>query len=176
MKTILQTMGGFLLGITILIASVFVLVFLINGGIRVAVWILPIINTVGMIAIGFNVIILLPIAAFKKTRGYAGIGFYISSYIFGIDVWLYSFLIAYSTWGAVGIIIGLALAGVGVVPIAALAALINSGWSVLFEIVIGVVLVFGTRYLGVHLMSKHDEMVSEQFNLQPESTDSSKGI
>ncbi len=149
MKKILQTFGGFLLLAALLVVSILILVFLINGGAQVAVWALPIIDTVYGITFVLNIIILLPLAIFKKTRGYAGIGFYVSSYIFGIDLWLFSFLMTYAFWGAPGVILGVVLWGVGVMPIAALTFLIHGLWSSFFEILLGLIPVFGARYFGI---------------------------
>ena len=56
-------------------------------------------------------------------------------------------------WGFAGLVLGLLLAGGGVVPVALLAALFHSEWSVLFALVLGIALTFGTRFFGLWLMA-----------------------
>ena len=56
-----------------------------------------------------------------------------------------------------GVIIGLAFAGVGIVPVAMLAELLYGEWQVLFGFVILIVLTFGLRALGFWLAKKVDE-------------------
>lgn len=148
MKTALQAVGGLFLWIGVMIAIAFVAAFIINGGVNVAVWVLPIINNVYAIAVVFDIAILLPLALFKKTRGFAGTGLYLSSYIFGLNLWIFSFLMAYAFWGVVGVFLGIIFLGVGVVPVAALAFLVHGLWIPLFELLLGVVVVFVTRWLG----------------------------
>ena len=62
----------------------------------------------------------------------------------------------YALWGTVGIIIGLALMGVGVVPVAIVAALLHAEWYALGNLVFAIVLTFGTRALAAFLASKAD--------------------
>ena len=65
----------------------------------------------------------------------------------------------------VGLIIGLLLAGGGVVPVAFLAALFHGKWALLGFVVLGTVLTFGTRLLGLRLTaaptSREDELAVE---------------
>jgi len=61
-------------------------------------------------------------------------------------------------WGGVALFIGLFLAGVGVVPIAMLATLINGEWATLGQIVLLLVFTFGFRTLGYHFAKKADEL------------------
>ena len=63
----------------------------------------------------------------------------------------------YEAWGMVGVIIGLVIAGVGVVPVAMLAALLHGEWQALIVFVIFIVLTFGLRALGFWLAKKVDE-------------------
>jgi hypothetical protein len=58
----------------------------------------------------------------------------------------------FAIWGYMALIIGLLLAGVGVWPVALIAALFHGEWSVVLELLVGLVLAFGTRFLGTTLM------------------------
>ena len=58
-----------------------------------------------------------------------------------------------STWGTFAVILGLLVAGIGVVPIAMLAALTHGEWMILLELVILTVLTFGCRVYSQWIMS-----------------------
>jgi hypothetical protein len=51
----------------------------------------------------------------------------------------------------VGLVVGLLLAGVGVFPVALLAVLMHGDWPNIGWLLIGLVLVIGTRSIGVAL-------------------------
>jgi hypothetical protein len=80
---------------------------------------------VALIALGIS-ILLLPLAAFRITRGFAGLALTILSYVFGATAWLYGAACSFMAFGWIGLIIGLILAGVGVVPLAMVAGIFKS--------------------------------------------------
>jgi len=84
-------------------------------------WLLPF----AWIALGVIILILLPLAIFKRTRKFSGTVIFFASYLFGITTWFLGAVITLSTWGWVALIIGLLIAGVGVVPIGILASFIT---------------------------------------------------
>ena len=57
----------------------------------------------------------------------------------------------------VGVIIGLMIAGVGIVPVGMLAVLLQGEWQALIVFVIFIVLTFGLRALGLWLAKKVDQ-------------------
>jgi hypothetical protein len=65
-------------------------------------------------------------------------------------------VIAYQLAGRFWLIVGLFLAGVGVVLVAAIASLIYGEWLVLIQIVIAVAIVYGLRILGSWLIEKSE--------------------
>jgi hypothetical protein len=75
------------------------------------------------IALGIGVLVLLPMALAIKTREAAGTGLVLASYLFGITTWLLGAGITFSTFGWFGLIVGLLLFGLGVVPLAIFATL-----------------------------------------------------
>jgi len=97
----------------------------------------------------YDLLILLPAGIFKKIRPYAGIGLFISSYVFGLTLWLTGLLITYVLWGIWAVIIGLFILGIGVVPIAILATLFSGVWSMFGFLLFMVFVTFGTRVLGM---------------------------
>jgi TPR repeat protein len=97
--------------------------------------------------------VLLPLCVFRKTRPWAGTGFFIASCAFGLLLFAFSCIVALEIWGYTGLFIGLFFGGVGVVPVAFLAALLHGEWLLLLNMVLGVVFTYGTRFLGIYLAS-----------------------
>lgn len=141
----------------IICGLVFLYVVVINGGAHIGSIILPYVITAGRILLTFNIVVSLPLLLFKKTRGAGGLILYISSYLFGLEVWLYSFLVTYAIWGGGAVLIGLLLGGVGVYPIALLASLFHGEWSLISNLIFGFVLAIGSRWVGYYFVFKVQE-------------------
>lgn len=75
--------------------------------------------------------------------------------VFGIVLWTFSAIISYSLWGYFGLFFGLVWMGVGVVPVAVVAAALHGYWFLAFVILGQVILVFGSRFLGLTFIT-HD--------------------
>jgi len=150
-KTTLANIGTYILGAVIMLAVLSLPVIFIVGGVWVGEKVLPWLMLFSVIAIGFCLVILLPLTIFKATRGWAGVGFYFASYIFGLTGWFMGLLLTLALWGVLAVIIGLFLFGVGVVPIAMLATLFNGMWLELGLLFLAVILTFGCRLLGIVL-------------------------
>ncbi|MDD4050597.1 MAG: hypothetical protein PHR28_01690 [candidate division Zixibacteria bacterium] len=146
-----RSFSGCLFGICGIIILVFLLVLVIQGGAWIAAKILPVLPIFMEIVIGFDLFILLPLAIFRKTRRLSGDGLYMSSYAYGVTLWIWAFLLTYTIWGALAVIIGLFIVGVGVVPIAMLATAIKGQWQNLGLLISLLILTFGARSLGVAL-------------------------
>jgi hypothetical protein len=99
-----------------------------------------------------NVVILTPLAIIPPTRHFAGSGFFIFSYVFGATGWCMGLLLTWVLWGGTAVLVGLFVFGIGVVPIAMLASLLNGMWVELGLLFLAVVLAFGLRILGIHLV------------------------
>jgi hypothetical protein len=100
------------------------------------------------------VFILAPMCIFRRSRTLAATGLYASSYVFRVGAWIYAVTVAFAIWGALGVTIGFVLAGIGVVPIAMLAALFHGEWFTFWSIVFWVGLTFGTRALSIWAANK----------------------
>lgn len=100
------------------------------------------------------VLILLPLALFRKTRSFSGTSIYVTSFIFGTYLWITSFLITYDVWGLIAVIIGLLIVGIGIIPIAMLASLFHGEWSTLGQLILLLILTMGSRILGIRLVEK----------------------
>lgn len=108
---------------------------------------------ISWLAVVVVIVVLLPLAIFKKTRGASGIGIFFASYLFGATTWFLGATITFVTWGWIGLLIGLVIAGVGVVPIGILAAFISLKEPTLgFSIIAMAAITFGSRIGGAALI------------------------
>jgi hypothetical protein len=74
--------------------------------------------------------------------------FLASSYLFGMTTWLLGVLVTLQYWGWVGVVIGLCLGVVGVVPLGIVAAALHSDWLLLTVVVVGTLVTYGARDLA----------------------------
>lgn len=147
-KSTLKKVGGFAFGAVVLLGIVVLIGFLLGGMAWVSEKVLPWLIVSGNIAFVLCVLVFLPLAIFTRSRPWAGLGLYASSFVFGIGLFAYSCIYTVQLWGYGALFIGLFLAGVGVVPVAFLATLFHKAWPLFWDVVYGVVMTYGTRYLG----------------------------
>lgn len=102
--------------------------------------------------IAINVVVFLPMALFRKTRSDSAIGLMISSYIYGFSLILVSTITTYVFWSWTGVIIGFLFAGVGIVPVAFVASLVHHNWLAVGNILFGMFITFGARFLSSYLI------------------------
>lgn len=88
-------------------------------------WMLNAASTVS----GVCVFVFLPLCIFKRTRPWAGLGFFLSSWAFALTLVVFSCVVAFGNWGYVGLLGGLLLGGLGAIPIAFVAALTHGEWD-----------------------------------------------
>lgn len=150
----LKTIGGFLLGVLGLLAICVIGCLMIFGGVWLSEMIYPWLVIAFVIALVAVVLLFLPLAIFRRTRGFSGIGIFIASFVFGATLWIWSLLTTYTLWGGVAVFIGLIMAGVGIVPLALLATLFKGLWSSVGEILLLLLLTFGARFIGIALVTK----------------------
>ena len=132
-------------------------VFYIKGGVWLSAKIVPIgekalpwLFIIIVLAFALDILIILPLGIFKKTRGASGIGLVVSSFVYGLTLWVWALLLTYAIWGLTAVFIGLFIAGVGVVPIAMLATAMKGEWLITGQIILLLVLTFGSRMLGLY--------------------------
>lgn len=94
-----------------------------------------------------NLLAFLPATLPKRLRYWAALGIYCSSYLFGLECWLVSVGVCYVIGGWLLVIIGVAIAGVGVIPIAAGALAVTGHWHHLLT-VLGIIVVVVAARLG----------------------------
>lgn len=137
------------------IAALLLIAFLLIWGIAwVSDKVLPTLNLIMEILLGVLLVVGLPFLFSRKTRGYVGVGFVWWSYLCGLSLWLLCLLVCLNLWGVVAAVIGLCVVGVGVLPVAVLAALFKGEWLLLSAILFQLALTFGARFAGFFLASK----------------------
>ena len=150
-RGVLEGIGGCLLYIGILVVSGFLVLMFFRGAGWLASVILPVSGWITFAAFALVPICLI-LAIPRVTRGWGGLGLVLCSYAIGLCLWLWSLVVAYELAGMVWLILGLFMAGVGVVLVAAIAALLHGEWVLLIEIVVGVVIVYVLRIAGNYLV------------------------
>jgi hypothetical protein len=95
------------------------------------------------------VFVLLPLTRGRRTRRAAGTGLVVSSFVFGVTAWAASTVVAFDHWGGYGLAVGYILLGVGIAPVAVLAALFNSAWLEAVIVVFLCALAYGARVYGL---------------------------
>jgi hypothetical protein len=136
----LKSIGSVLLGLATMVVVARLGVLFINGIAWVSYHVFDYVIWASNALIAICVLVFIPLALFRTTRIASVYGFYISSFVFGLCVWIYGFLITLQFWGVTGIIIGLVLGFVGVVPLGTLAAAFHAEWTVVAELIFGLAL------------------------------------
>lgn len=157
-----------ILGIVIFIASISILTLILIFGAYIAQIINPILTTITTIGTIICVFILIPLSIFKKTRIISCYGLMVVSYIFGANLWVFSFLTTYFYWGFIGVVLGLFVMGIGVLPFAFIASLFHSNWAYIGNIIYLCILTFGSRFLATYLAGKIDKESYLKENLKQE--------
>ena len=107
---------------------------------------------IAWLLVAISVVVLGPMALFRRTRPAAGTGLFLASYIFGLTTWFLAAAVTFATYGWIGFLLGLFLAGVGVVPIAIFAAFVSLGAAELgISLIVMTIIVFAARGAGLTL-------------------------
>jgi hypothetical protein len=99
-----------------------------------------------------SIFVFAPLGIFRRLRGAAGAGLITASWILGAILWFYGALATFTYWGWIGLIIGLFVFGVGVVPMGFLALALQSQWEWFLQLGILFVLVFAFRIGGIQFV------------------------
>jgi|SRR5882724_5064956 len=142
----LKSIGGFVLGLVGMIAVVTILLLVVRGGTWLADKAYPWLFVLFAIALIVSVFILLPLAIFRKTRAFAGLGIYIASYAFGLTLWVWCLLTTYTLWGPVAVVVGVLMAGVGILPVAIIACITKGLWGIALQMFLIALLTWGARF------------------------------
>lgn len=101
-----------------------------------------------LLIVPFSLILLIP----KKTREFGGAGFYTASYILSFMLWFWSLIVAKILAGTVWLLIGLFFAGIGVIPIAIIATLIEGNWVFVVSSIVTIIIIWILRFIGLFFL------------------------
>ena len=109
------------------------------------------------LAFAIAIVVLGPLAAFRKTRGAAGVGLFIVSYIIGATTWFLGAAVTFGSFGWAGLIIGILFLGLGVVPLGIIGAFFSLGISELGVILcVMIVITMAARFAGAACVASAD--------------------
>jgi hypothetical protein len=114
-------------------------------------------NDVGVAGLVIAAVWGLVALAARKTRSAYGIFLWLLSYLLGITTWLLCVVVLHDIWGYTGVIIGVLLAGVGVVPLCLFALMSHGQWILLGSILFSLVLIVLCRYGGMSLFEREEK-------------------
>jgi hypothetical protein len=154
MQNSLNTIGCFIVSIAVMVGCFLMLGLFISGGVWIIDKVLPALIIFSMGVFLFNVFVCVPLAFFRRTKEFSGKAFFLSSYFYGVLLWLSCLVITFKLWGWVGIVIGLLLLGIGIVPIAIVATVIAGMWSIMLHIIVLIVVIWLTRTAGTALLKE----------------------
>jgi hypothetical protein len=148
--------GSGLLGLAALVGILAIGVALLVGLAEFSVWALKWTVPVFFVTVLVS-LVLLAFSLIPAARGFSAVGLMYASIVLGAILWICGMSYTYIVWGLLGVMVGLIFLGVGVVPVAMVAALVNADWGNLGLLFVGVVLTFGSRGLAQQLAKSADE-------------------
>ena len=155
-KGIFEGIGGLLIMIVFFAAFIFLIFAIIKGATFLSEKLLPILVKLVIPLLVIELCIVLPMALSKKLKGTAGVIIYCASYLYGLTAWLIGFIVTLVYWGVFWVIVGLFISGIGVVPFGIVAAAFHSQWEIVINLIILIVLTYGSRMLGQKLADDAD--------------------
>jgi hypothetical protein len=150
----LKSAGYLLIGLAILAASIALGGSALFGATWLSMTVEPWLEPTFMWTLAICVLILLPTALFRATRGFSATSLFVASFIFGFIWWIWCFIVTMALWGVIGVVVGLLLAGIGIAPVAFLALLFHGEWRSMGDFVLMLVVTFGSRGLSAWLLTK----------------------
>jgi hypothetical protein len=153
-KQLFKSFRRILLAACVLTAMALLVLTFVKGSVWIGQKLYPGLSFISETALVCVVVLFVPLAAFKRTRAFAGLGIFAASYVFGLMLWVWSLILTYKLWGIFAVILGLFLAGIGIVPVALLAVLFNGQWGTLSELILLMIFVPMSRSFGLYLAAK----------------------
>lgn len=129
---------------------------------ELAVWAFTVLAPISGLLLSICVFVVLPLALVRPIRQSCGVALYFLSMPMGLAIWLLSAGVTFSSFGWIGLVVGLLLLGVGVIPMAIWAAffrLDSAGLGVWF--LVASVLVIALQAAGRRLSRRSEAEVQE---------------
>ena len=165
-ETRLQRIKAYGIGFVVLVVLFVLPLLYLYGVLWFSEKALPWLFLACLVTFAVCVFVLLPLSIFRRMRSWTGAALYLISFLFGAMLFAFSCLVTYELWGTMGLIVGLVIMGIGVVPIAFLSSLFHGEWALLGYVVLGAVITFGIRLLGMRIAvsnGRRDETIGEEW-------------
>lgn len=149
-RTLLDMLGKaglFVFYVAVLVVAALVLWF----GATTAGKLSPYISAVILLVFAAQILLAM-LSCHPRMRLVCGSWILSTSVVFGVFLWLRGLLVAYALWGIMAVVIGIFMAGVGVVPVAMLACLFKGEWGIALEFCACIGWLFGSRFFGAYQM------------------------
>ncbi len=159
MKEKLKSLGSALLGLAIIAGILILIILALHGTAWVSEKLIPIFDIIISLSLLPIFLIILPLSFIKKCRGWCGMIFFYWSYLVGLYLWMCALITTLMFWGWFAVILGLFIAGVGVVPIAILASAIHGEWFLFGQLIFYLAMVIAARIYGFYLAGKAEDEV-----------------
>jgi hypothetical protein len=147
-------LGGISIMLGMMAISITLLWGLVIGMASISLWILKWTYPAFAITLFVSIVLLFPLTLIPSTRRFAAKGLDIASSVFMVILWLWGMAYTYSAWGFIGVLIGFVFLGIGIVPIAMLAALLHGDWGNLCSFLFAGVVIYVSHSLSQWLTVK----------------------
>ena len=147
------------MGVVLLVATLTLVALFLYGSAWLSEKVLPVLNLIFAVTFIILLVVFLPLSIFRKCREWCAVAFIYWSYLCGLSLWMFSLLVTLNLWGYVAAIVGLMMMGVGILPVALLACIFKSEWSIFFLLILQFALLIGCRLYGFYLAGKAEQQV-----------------
>jgi hypothetical protein len=142
---LLKKVGNYILIAAFIVAIVVIPALFIVGAVKLGTILFPFLELASILFFGIVVLLIVPLSFFQTSRAFAANALLISSYIFALTLWVEALLVTKILWGTIGVVVGLLLAGFGIVPVGILASLFSAAWPQLCDLIVLAILTWGLR-------------------------------
>lgn len=143
--------GAAFMALAFLLALAAIVALFVSGVVWVSQHLVWYVRAAAIIAVVLSVVAFLPMSLFARTRRVAAVGLLGAAFLLGLATWMFGLLATYHAWGGLGVVIGLVLGIVGIVPLGVLAALFGAQWLMLGQLILGIALTFAARWLATNV-------------------------
>jgi len=147
----IKSLGVGLAGIAFMIGMILIPIILFAGAAAISSYLYPVVSVLSAIAVIVFCLIVLPLSLFKGLRPILGTTSVILSYVTGVSIWMFSFLIIWNFLGFWALFLMFWFHVVA--PIAAIGLFFRGDWSNGIGILFFVGVTYGMRLYGLWLIS-----------------------
>lgn len=131
-----------------IVITVLIGMFAIKGSIWLGNTIFPLSILLSQLAFATSLFIFLPLSFIRRTASFSAGGLLIASMVIGVGIWIWALLLTYHVWGGLAVFIGLFMMGIGIVPVALIATLVNGMWGIFSQLLLALALMWAVRIYG----------------------------